>query len=242
MIDRLIELAEYAAKVIRSTPRLELMCEPQLSTVVFRYVPARTGADSDQLNATLRQRLFDRGLAVIGHTRVRVRQCLKFTCMNPVVTESQMEELIRIILRQLPSRRNRDSARVTRSIVKAIKPYYLHTAYLHLCTSKCSCRNTFSTGRVTLRPVSHSRWQLLFLPGIESTSDIDYVFESRALQQAAGDHAAVSTFAVHCNRGTSRSISGGDTLKLSSGHQVAFSMCAASHSGSRRTSSTCVLV
>ncbi len=98
MIDRTIELATHVANVIRDTPRLELVCEPQLSTVVFRYVPSQTGADSDRFNATLRQRLFDRGLAVIGHTRVRNRQCLKFTFMNPAVTEHQTEALIRTVV------------------------------------------------------------------------------------------------------------------------------------------------
>jgi L-2,4-diaminobutyrate decarboxylase len=98
MIDRTIELAAFSAKIIRSTPSLELMCDPQLSTVVFRYVPSRPGRDADQLNATLRLRLFDRGQAVIGHTRVRGRQCLKFTCMNQAVTEDQIEEIILVVV------------------------------------------------------------------------------------------------------------------------------------------------
>jgi len=100
MIDRTVELAAYSAKIIRSSQRLELVCEPQLSTVVFRYAPSRTGHDSDSFNAILRQRLFDRGLAVIGHTRVHTRQCLKFTCMNPTVTEDQMEQLIQTVVDQ----------------------------------------------------------------------------------------------------------------------------------------------
>ena len=97
MIDRTLALAGHAARTIRDTRRLELVCEPQLSTVVFRYVPARAELDSDQMNAALRQRLFDHGLAVIGHTRVRGRQCLKFTCMNPATTDGQMEELIGLV-------------------------------------------------------------------------------------------------------------------------------------------------
>jgi L-2,4-diaminobutyrate decarboxylase len=93
-------LADHTAQVVRDTPQLELMCEPQLSTVVFRYVPCRPELDPDHINATVRQHLFDRGLAVIGHTRVRNRQCLKFTCMNPTVTETQMEGLIRKVTDQ----------------------------------------------------------------------------------------------------------------------------------------------
>jgi len=100
MIDRTVELARHAAKVTRAEPRLELLSEPQLSTVVFRYVPSQPTIDSDQINAALRQRLFDSGLAVIGHTRVHNRQALKFTCMNPTVTENQMDELIRLIVDQ----------------------------------------------------------------------------------------------------------------------------------------------
>ncbi len=100
MIDRTIDLAEHAAKRIRSTPQLELMCEPQLSTVVFRYVATQVTSQSDALNAALRQRLFDHGLAVIGHTRVLGRQCLKFTCMNPATQEAQLEDLIAMIVSQ----------------------------------------------------------------------------------------------------------------------------------------------
>lgn len=100
MIDRTVELAEHTARIVKQMPRLELICDPQLSTVVFRYVPIRAGADSDHLNATLRQRLFDRGLTVIGHTRVHKRQCLKITCMNPAVKDSQIQELISAIVDQ----------------------------------------------------------------------------------------------------------------------------------------------
>ena len=98
MIERTIELADHAAAIVRNTPQLRLVHEPSLSTVVFRYVPAKKEIDADRLNATLRQRLFDRGIAVIGHTRVRGWQCLKFTFMNPTVTESQTEDLIRVVV------------------------------------------------------------------------------------------------------------------------------------------------
>src|SRR5262249_8474547 len=97
MIDRALALANHTAAVVRSTPELELLCEPQLSTVVFRYLPP-SGIDADHVNLAIRQRLFDQGQAVIGHTRVHNRQCLKFTCLNPVTTEAQMEELIGLIL------------------------------------------------------------------------------------------------------------------------------------------------
>jgi len=98
VIDRTITLAKYAAEVIKNTPHLELMCEPQLSTVVFRYMPENLEFDADQTNFALRQHLFDSGKAIIGHTRVRGVQCLKFTCMNPAVTDGQIEDLVRLVI------------------------------------------------------------------------------------------------------------------------------------------------
>ena len=97
MIDRTITLANHAATAIRAASDLELVCEPQLSTVVFRYITSQAGSDADRINTEIRQNLFDGGVAVIGHTRVRGRQCLKLTCMNPAATEAEMEMLIALI-------------------------------------------------------------------------------------------------------------------------------------------------
>jgi L-2,4-diaminobutyrate decarboxylase len=98
MIDRTISLANHAAEVIRRNPRLELMCDPQLSTVVFRVRPISADIDSDQLSARIRQQLFHTGRAVIGHTRVRDYPCLKFTCLNPAANEADLEALIEEIV------------------------------------------------------------------------------------------------------------------------------------------------
>jgi L-2,4-diaminobutyrate decarboxylase len=100
MIDRTIELAAHAARSIRANPALELLHEPRYGCVVFRYRPSRPDADSDALNTALRQKLFERGVAVLGHTRVRGRQCLKFTCMNPMTSEKDLDTLLRHIVEQ----------------------------------------------------------------------------------------------------------------------------------------------
>jgi len=98
MVDRTIALAEYAAKQIAAHPRFELLHQPQLSSAVFRYIPASAGLDADEVNTRLRQRLFDSGIAVIGHTRARDHQCLKFTCMNPMTTEGDLDTLLERIV------------------------------------------------------------------------------------------------------------------------------------------------
>jgi len=92
-------MASYASSVIRRTPHFQLVCEPQLSTVVFRYVPHKV-RDANSFNFELRQTLFNEGIAVVGHTRVRGLQCLKFTCMNPATSEEQIEALIQMIVEQ----------------------------------------------------------------------------------------------------------------------------------------------
>ena len=94
MIDRTIILAHHAADLIRAADDLQLMCPPQLSTVVFRYVAGRSPSEMDRVNSEIRQMLFDRGAAVVGHTRVSGRQCLKFTFMNPMTSEEDLESLI----------------------------------------------------------------------------------------------------------------------------------------------------
>jgi len=97
MIDATIDLAAHAADFIGKNERFELVHQPTLSCVVFRYVPANAAVDSNLLNAELRQSLFEKGLAVIGHTIVRGRQCLKLTCMNPTVSQGQVQALMKMV-------------------------------------------------------------------------------------------------------------------------------------------------
>jgi L-2,4-diaminobutyrate decarboxylase len=100
MIDRTMALANHAAIVVRAFRDLELVCEPQLSTVVFRYISSGRELDADRINREIPLKLFDRGVAVIGRTRVRCLHCLKLTCMNPATTEAEMERLIELIRSQ----------------------------------------------------------------------------------------------------------------------------------------------
>jgi L-2,4-diaminobutyrate decarboxylase len=98
MIDRTLALATHAAGVIRQSPCLELFHKPTLGCVVFSYRPSKKETEWDAINWHLRQRLFERGIAVIGHTRVRGTQCLKLTCMNPSVSEEQITALLEQII------------------------------------------------------------------------------------------------------------------------------------------------
>ena len=68
--------------------------------MVFRYRPEDPDADADRLTDQIRHRLFDAGRAVIGHTRVRGRSCLKFTFLNPCTGPADVAELLDLIAAQ----------------------------------------------------------------------------------------------------------------------------------------------
>jgi L-2,4-diaminobutyrate decarboxylase len=98
LIDRTLDLATAAAAAIRSHPRLELLQEPPLGCVVFRYRPSNPGTDQEALNEALRRRLFDSGQAVLGHTRVRGHGYLKLTFLNPCLEPVEVAGLLRLVV------------------------------------------------------------------------------------------------------------------------------------------------
>jgi L-2,4-diaminobutyrate decarboxylase len=98
MIDRTLDLAQQAADLIRAQPRLKLLHRPELGCVVFRY-RSEDGDSEDALNERIRRDLFDRGQAVVGHTRVSGRKCLKWTLLNPTTTPDEIAGLLEQIVR-----------------------------------------------------------------------------------------------------------------------------------------------
>lgn len=97
LVEQLVALAEHAAHTLRADPRFELLHTPTFGCVVFRYIPNNPNTNADTLNDLLPQHLFDTGQAVIGHTRVNGRACLKFTLNNPCTTGEEVEALLRMI-------------------------------------------------------------------------------------------------------------------------------------------------
>jgi L-2,4-diaminobutyrate decarboxylase len=94
MIDHTVELAQSAAEYIRQSNNLELLNEPTLGCVLFRYLPGNAAADADAINTTIRRRLFDSGTAVIGQTRIAGRRWLKLTCLNPCTEPDHFVDLL----------------------------------------------------------------------------------------------------------------------------------------------------
>ncbi|MVP01932.1 aspartate aminotransferase family protein [Paenibacillus sp. N10] len=89
MIDYTLELAGGTAALIRQEPAFELMNEPVMNAIVFRYVPASCPVGrspeewSDELNVRIRSTLLSEGTAVLARTKANGRLWLKFTLLNP---------------------------------------------------------------------------------------------------------------------------------------------------------------
>lgn len=91
LVDRCHDLALHAATTIAAHPRLELVADPVLTSVVFRY-----RAD-DGVNARIRRRLLREGRAVVGRTELDGGVYLKLTLLNPHARTADVDALLALI-------------------------------------------------------------------------------------------------------------------------------------------------
>jgi len=102
MYDHLISLTQDVAELVTATDKFDLLAQPQLSTVLFRYNSLST--DSDELSAEqeqqicminqrLRLDLLTAGQAVLGETKINGYTCLKLTILNPCLQLNDFEGL-----------------------------------------------------------------------------------------------------------------------------------------------------
>ena len=96
MIDQLVLLAASAASFIKASLELELLAEPQFAAIVFRFRPELEAADT--INNSIPRLLFERGQAVVGHTVVRGKPCLKITLCNLATTPQEVNDLLALII------------------------------------------------------------------------------------------------------------------------------------------------
>lgn len=96
-VDACLELAAYAAEAVRRRPDLELLRDPALSTVLFRYV-GPDGDASDDVNGRLRRALLASGRAVVGRTEHEGRVRLKLTVLNPRATPADVDSVLDLVV------------------------------------------------------------------------------------------------------------------------------------------------
>lgn len=93
MIDYTIDLAAQTAQRIKEDPAFELVNEPEMNALVFRYVPQREER-SNRVNELIRSILLQEGRAVLARTRVNGRVCLKFTLLNPRTSIQDIQDIL----------------------------------------------------------------------------------------------------------------------------------------------------
>jgi L-2,4-diaminobutyrate decarboxylase len=100
LVERCVDLTRHAARAIAARQELDLLADPVLATVLFRYQPSAGGDDGDRgrINAALRRRLLADGRAVIGRTEIDGSTALKLTLLNPTATPADVDALLDIVV------------------------------------------------------------------------------------------------------------------------------------------------
>ncbi|MEV4425297.1 aspartate aminotransferase family protein [Streptomyces sp. NPDC053792] len=99
LFDEVCDLAQEGFELLAGDPRYDVVVEPQLSTLVYRYVPeaVTSPADIDRANLHARKALFASGEAVVAGTKVDGRQYLKFTLLNPETSAADIAAVLDLI-------------------------------------------------------------------------------------------------------------------------------------------------
>ncbi|GHF96425.1 pyridoxal phosphate-dependent decarboxylase family protein [Streptomyces zaomyceticus] len=99
LFDEVCDLAAEGFALLAADPRYDVVVEPQLSTLVYRYVPegVTSPEDIDRANLHARKALFASGEAVVAGTKVDGRQYLKFTLLNPETTAADIAAVLDLI-------------------------------------------------------------------------------------------------------------------------------------------------
>ncbi|MFI1730132.1 lysine decarboxylase DesA [Streptomyces acidicola] len=99
LFDEVCDLAEEGWRLLAADPRYDVVVEPRLSTLVFRYIPEAVTdpAGIDRANLYARKALFASGDAVVAGTKVGGRHYLKFTLLNPETTAADIAAVLDLI-------------------------------------------------------------------------------------------------------------------------------------------------
>ncbi|MFJ2603588.1 lysine decarboxylase DesA [Streptomyces sp. NPDC091279] len=99
LFDEVCDLTAEGWKLLAADPRFDVVTEPSLSTLVFRYIPAAVTDPSeiDRANLYARKALFASGDAVVAGTKVGARHYLKFTLLNPETTTDDLTAVLDLI-------------------------------------------------------------------------------------------------------------------------------------------------
>ncbi|WP_128477225.1 pyridoxal phosphate-dependent decarboxylase family protein [Halorussus pelagicus] len=95
LVESTLDLADDAAAMLADAPDFEVLNDPTLNAVVFRYRPEGVGDErAGRLNAAIREALLRSGDAVVGRTEVEGTTSLKLTLLNPKTTVGDVGDVL----------------------------------------------------------------------------------------------------------------------------------------------------
>ncbi|MER8264873.1 aspartate aminotransferase family protein [Streptomyces griseus] len=99
LFDEVCDLAAEGWQLLAADPRFDVVVEPRISTLVFRYIPAGAASpdEIDRANLHARKALFASGEAIVAGTKVGDRQYLKLTLLNPESTVHDIAAVLDLI-------------------------------------------------------------------------------------------------------------------------------------------------
>ncbi|MGI8444216.1 pyridoxal phosphate-dependent decarboxylase family protein [Pectobacterium versatile] len=101
IIDHGVTLAQQVAQYVDEHASLELVMQPQLASVLFRFRPQQLATADDATIALLNQRigdaLLESGRANVGVTEFNGVTCLKLTLLNPTVSLGDVKVLLDLV-------------------------------------------------------------------------------------------------------------------------------------------------
>jgi glutamate/tyrosine decarboxylase-like PLP-dependent enzyme len=103
VIDQCLDLACYAAKLLEESPRFEIVTQPSLGILTFRYMPESVGSEKateaflDRLNQDLVRKAMASGRLMLSSTRLGTRHVLHLCLLNHRTQKEDVRESLRLI-------------------------------------------------------------------------------------------------------------------------------------------------
>jgi len=96
VFEQVMALAKQSYLLLNEDQHFEILHAPELSALVFRYVPITPMSDEiiSQANVYIRKEIFNRGQAVIAGTTFNDKRYLKFTLLNPATKLDHIRDII----------------------------------------------------------------------------------------------------------------------------------------------------
>jgi glutamate/tyrosine decarboxylase-like PLP-dependent enzyme len=99
MVERHLDLAQRLAAHVEADPSLELLAEPRLNIVCFRFRPAGLEAPAlDEVNRRLGEAIVHDGRVYVGTTTYDGRVALRPAILNWRTTERDIDVLVEVVL------------------------------------------------------------------------------------------------------------------------------------------------